>query len=144
MRLTADRFIVAAGERVRAVVVVTVNEIVIAAEGGLAHLRHALEDIGFRDVEIFTEAPDDWEPIARIRPVTGDLEWVAWFEATSLRSASYVRELTDELRIVAAWTAPDEVRGPDAYAITPARPMRLVGFVTVFGEAYPLFALEAA
>jgi len=146
VRLTADRLIVAAGERIRAIAVVTVPEVVIDAQGGLPHLRHVLEDVGFRDVTVATEAPTAWGTPAMRRPITSGFEWPVWLAARSVSAASLSRDLSDEIRIVYAWNADDEEDAPElpAYPVFPFAPKRLVGFVEVFGHAYPLFALGGA
>lgn len=139
MRLTADRLLVVDGETVRATALVRASKMAIAVAGGLTHLRHALEDVGFHDVALFEARPAAWE--ARALPATPDLTWIVWLEATPSRTASLSRDLTEELSVTDAWPALEaDMRQPlrSAYATSPGAPRRLVGFVVVFGVAYPL------
>lgn len=145
MHLTADRLLVVEGERIHAVAIVGASTLAIAMAGGLDHLRHALEDSGFRRVEIHAEAPSSWSR-GRVVPSFSDLSWPIWIEATPTRTASLTRDITEEISILDAWDARDDKRAPLAnpYAWEPGEPRRLVTFVMVFGVAYPLFVAGVA
>lgn len=171
MQFTSDRLEVQAGERVRALFIVRASRAAVAAAGGFAHLGHALEDVGFSNIGLFATRPPHWRRVVE-KPATSDLEWLLWGEFTAKRSASLARDLTDKLTIADAWEAEPEgdlepwedgepldpweldelvdvwddesIPLRSLYAVTRGAPRRLVGFVVVFGVAYPLFAFGGA
>ncbi len=154
MNLTADRLEVLEGERLLALAIVHTPAPALAVAGGLPHLRHTLEDIGFRDVELRTDAPA-WFPDAE-RPALASLESLMWIEATPARSMSLTRDLTEDLTVIHARAATTgDAQAPDAphasnpphaaplgvmrpYGVTFAIPVRLAGVLWVFGVAYPI------
>src|SRR5258708_36349517 len=84
--VSADRLEVGAGERIRGVIVVHPQRVVALAAGGLKHLVHEIEEVGFEDVGVFLEPPESWTT-ASDRAKPNEFEWLLWFEATPTRSA---------------------------------------------------------
>ncbi len=144
MRLSADRLEVSEGERLHAVLVVHPSVVSVLAAGGLAHLTHELEDVGFRDVRVGPRPPAAWVRGADAA-TPGELEWLLWVAATPTRSASLTRELTEDVRIADAWPALDEreeLAPLSPYAVAYAAPTRIAGVLHAFGIAYPIGACE--
>ncbi len=143
MHLSADRLEVSEGERLHAVLVVHPSVVSVLAAGGIAHLTHALEDVGFRDVRAWPLPPAGWLRGGDV-PKPADLEWLLWVAATPTRSASLTRALTEDVRIADAWSADlePEATAPELVPLHPyapayAAPTRIAGVVHVFGVAYP-------
>jgi hypothetical protein len=104
MLLGADRLHVVEGERIHAVLIVSTPMVSILALGGLDRLRHELEDLGFRDVQLLVDRPSTWRGGAEVtRP--GDLEWLLLAELVPMHSTSFQRQLTSELRLAVCWDA---------------------------------------
>ena len=140
MWLSTDRLEVSEGERLHAVLVVHPSVVSVLAAGGLAHLAHELEDVGFRDVRVWPLPPAAWVRGADVA-TPGELEWLLWVAATPMRSASFARELTEDVRIADAWPALDEreeLAPLSPYAVAYAAPTRIAGVLHAFGIAYPL------
>lgn len=142
MQLSADRLEVTARERIRAVGMVAVPLVGLIVAGGLDYLRHTLEDTGFHEVELFLAQPRGWTRGQIDKPI--GFEWPLWIEATAKRTASFRRELTEEIRVLDAWAAGSD--GPAAqeeaplhpYAVVARAAMRLAGVLRAFAVAYPL------
>ncbi len=149
MKLTSERLDVERGEQLRAVLVVHPSVLQVVAAGGLEHLRHELEDVGFRVLGLFGDAPagPGWSAAAGM-PTPSDLEWLLYAELEATRGDSFQRALTDDLRIARAWAlggadaeAPGEGRArvPHPYAVDRTHGTGLLGGrMLVFGVAYPL------
>jgi hypothetical protein len=148
VQLTSTRLEVTKGERIRAVLLVHPSIVAVLAAGGPDHLRHELEDVGFRVLHLFMEFPLDWHRGGDI-PAPSDLEWLLWTELEPRSSASFRRELTEDLRVVDAWTLDEEIARPLArphlfYSLERGAAALLDGRVIVFGIAYPLTRGEGA
>ncbi len=141
MQLTADRLEVREGERLRALAIVHTPAPALAVVGGLPHLRHTLEDIGFRAVTLRMDAPA-WFP-DDARPALASLESLVWIDATPVRSMSLARDLTEDLTITQARAVKAAV-ATRPYGVVVGVPLLLAGRLWVFGVAYPLAALEEA
>ncbi len=151
MKLTSERLDVERGEQLRAVLVVHPSVIQVVAAGGFDHLRHELEDVGFRVLGLFGDAPagPGWSAAAGM-PTPGDLEWLLYAELEATRGDSFQRALTDDLRVARAWPlegaatetpgqAGGRARVPHPYAVDRAHGTGLLGGrMLVFGVAYPL------
>ncbi|MFX8437334.1 hypothetical protein ABTL87_19445, partial [Acinetobacter baumannii] len=75
MPISTDRIVVGEGERIRAAAFAP-NQIDVLASGGVDHLRHELEDIGFRDVVVYAELPSEWPGSETVRrPVELELRF---------------------------------------------------------------------
>ncbi len=148
MQLTSDRLFVEGDERIRGVLIVEASQVAVLAAGGMGHLRHELEDVGFTEVRLFLEAPAPWTSHSDT-PQPSDPEWLLWFEARAKRAASLARALTEDLRIAHAWSASDDDDGQAAapfhpYALAFYDAIRVAGLVRVFGEAYPMSVTRGA
>jgi hypothetical protein len=144
VRLSADRFDVLEGERIHAVLIVSTPIVSVLALGGLDRLRHELEDIGFRDVQLFATRPLAWRFGADV-PQPDGLEWLLFAELVPVRTASLQRQLSDELRVATAWEA--RLDGEPAlplfhpYAVDFCAAARIAGVVRAYANAYPLEAV---
>jgi hypothetical protein len=144
VQLSADRFDVVAGERVHSVLIVGTPMVSVLAQGGVDHLRRELEDIGFRSVRLTLELPATWPAVHDV-PRPDGLDWLLFAELVPKRSASFQRQLSDDLRIADAWDARLDQAGRPAfhpYATVFCTPARFAGAVRAYATAYPLEASE--
>lgn len=145
MLLTADRLDVLAGERLHAVLVVGPSMVSILAQGGIDHLRHQLEDVGFQDARLFVDRPSSWHLGAGV-PRPDAPEWLVFAELLPAQTASLQRQLTEDLRVADAW----DVRLDDTFVVTPFHPYavdacasaRFAGASRAFATAYAMEALR--
>jgi hypothetical protein len=141
VQLTAERLDVVQGERIGAVLVAGPSIVAIAAQGGVAYLRHTIEDIGFGDVAVTLTVPTGWTR-GRNVPTPDGLEVLTWVEGVPVRTASLARALTGDLRVLDAWATDasrDDAAGPPSpYAIVRFPAACVLGVVRVFGVAYPV------
>jgi hypothetical protein len=143
MLLTADRLDVIENERIRAVLLVGAPMVSVLTLGGVDHLRRELEDVGFRDVQVFLDRPETWRFGASVARPSG-LEWLLFADLVPAQTASLQRQLTEELRVLDSWDA--RLDGEPAvpafhpYAVDLCATARFAGVVRVHAMAYPLEA----
>jgi hypothetical protein len=88
--------------------------------GGLPMLRHSIEDVGFREVQLFEGLPPvSWLPRARLVPVTFP-EWLLWVEAVPTETATVRADIAPGALITDAYTV-GEPTAPTA-PTTPSSP----------------------
>lgn len=143
MLLTADRLDVVAGERLRAVLVVSPPMAAVLTMGGLPRLRSELEDIAFRSAQLFFDRPASWRFGGDVtRPDVP--EWLLFADLVPTQTASLRRELTGEVRVADAWDARlDGDVAPEPfhpYAASPCATARFGGAVRAYAAAYPMEA----
>lgn len=137
MILTVERLIVHAHERLRAAAFAP-NSIDLLVAGGLNHVRHELEDMGFRDVVVHPDIPSEWPGADEVRK-PGALEVRFAFEATASEELDMRREIAPDIFVQTLFPPPDGsvFASLHPYALTWAHPARTAGVWRVFGVAYP-------
>lgn len=144
MKLTSDRLEAEKGERFRAVLIVHPSVVAVIAAGGMDHLRHELEDVGFAVHGLFAPRPagEEWLPGASV-PTPGDLEWLVYGELEATEGGSFSRAFTEDLRVAQVWRAEHPATRvatvPHPYAVDAEHGTgMLAGRWLAFGVAYPL------
>jgi len=140
--LTADRLDVLQGERIHAVFVASVPMISLLALGGIDRLARELEDVGFRDVHVFADRPSSWRLGGDVPRPDGN-EWLLFADLVPESTASYQRQLTEDLRVADSWDArlDGEPAAPfHPYAVSFCAAARFAGELRAYATAY---AVEA-
>ena len=140
MQLTGDRLDVQKGERIRAALVGATWTVVAGP-----HVANELEDVGFRVVSLADTLPTDadWQQ-GKIDP-PGFPNTALWAELEATSTASFQRNLTEDLYVSRAWPSPrSSSSGPlHPYAVEARSPAVVEGRVIAFRVAY-VFGREAA
>ncbi len=142
MNLTSDRLDVQKGERIRAALV-GASWTVVASP----HTANELEDVGFHVVSIVDTLPadTDWQQGKIDAP--GFPNTALWAELEAKSTASFQRNLTEDLYVARAWLAPSSAtrtsRPLHPYSVEPGAPAVVEGREIAFRVAY-VFGREAA
>jgi hypothetical protein len=143
--LSADRLDVIAGERIRTALIVSTVMVTVLSAGGVESLRRELEDVGFRDVRVFVDRPDSWRGGSDV-PRPDGLEWLLFAELVPKFTASFQRQLTEQVRVADAWDARLDGIPPlplfHPYAVALCVAARFAGAVHGFAIAYPIEVLS--
>jgi hypothetical protein len=141
MNLTPDRLDVQKGERIRAALIGATWTVVAGV-----HTANELEDVGFRVVSLVDALPADadWQQGAIGAP--GFPNTALWAELEAKSTASFQRNLTEDLYVARAWLAPSSSRSAiplHPYAVDATAPAVVEGRVIAFRVAY-VFGRQAA
>ena len=144
MHLTADRLDVQKGERIRATLVGATWTVVASP-----HTANELEDVGFRVVSLVDALPADvdWQQ-GKLDP-PGFPNTLMWGELEAKSTASFQRNLTEDLYVARAWSAPSSSSASSSgnlhpYDVDAKAPSIVEGRVIAFGIAYALGRQAAA
>jgi hypothetical protein len=141
MNLTSDRLDVQKGERIRAALVGATWTVAASP-----HTANELEDVGFRVVSLVDALPTgaDWQQ-GKLDP-PGFPNTALWAELDPKSTASFQRNLTEDLYVARAWLAPSSTtsaRPLHPYAVDASGPAVVEGRVIAFRVAY-VFGRQAA
>jgi hypothetical protein len=136
VNLTSDSLDVQKGERIRATLVGATWAVAASP-----HTASALEDVGFRVVSLVGALPADadWQQ-GKVDP-PGFPNTLLWGELEAKASASLGRNLTEDLYVARAWSAPSSLasaRPLHPYDVIAGEPSVACGRVIAFGVAYVL------
>jgi len=144
VHLTADRLDVQKGERIRATLIGATWTVVASP-----HTANELEDVGFRVVSLVDALPHDtdWQK-GKLDP-PGFPNTLVWGDLEAKSTASFQRNLTEDLYVARAWLAPSSSPASSSgslhpYDVDAREPSIVEGRVIAFGVAYPLGRQAAA
>lgn len=116
-------FAIGTGERLRFDLAVVKAQFTMGEDGGQAHLRNAIADLGFKDVVVWVARaalPADWP--RDVVPLQWP-EWPAFAEATWKGQGDTVKDDWGEMRVLHRYAAPSTTPTPQTPSLPPPAPL---------------------